>query len=75
MSEVEEKKGPAAHVMAKDLGVVWSAEHNQPIVYQLIDAEGGQRIQVRLLGHEDKMVPSAELKAAIAEDLKKRGLA
>lgn len=70
MSETE-----SAHVMAKDIGVLWSEEHKMPIVYHLVDAEGGKRVQVRLLGHEEKMVPSPELKEAIAADLKKRGLA
>jgi len=74
MSEVESQK-PSAHVMSKDMGVVWSAEHKMPVVYQLIDVEGGQRIQVRLLGNEEKIVPTAEMKEAIAADLKKRGLA
>lgn len=74
MSQVEEH-APAAHVMAKDLGVVWSAEHNQPVVYRLIEAEGGQRIAVSLLGSEERLIPSDALKADIAADLKKRGLA
>lgn len=74
MSQQEEQT-PSAHVMSKDMGVVWSDEHKMPVVYQLIDAEGGQRVQVRLLGHEDKIVPTPAMKEAIAADLKKRGLA
>lgn len=68
------KEGDSASTMARDLGVVWSAEQNQVLVYHLIPAEGRLKIEVHPLGDHHRVPPTDEVKALVQADLKKRGL-
>lgn len=60
--------------LAPDLGVVWSPEHGQVAVYALVTNGSGTKVEVRLLGTEAAIAPSEALRAAISDDMRKRGL-
>lgn len=68
------KEGDSASTMARDLGVVWSAEQNQILVYHLIQTEGRLKIEVHPLGDHNRVPATDEVKALVQADLKKRGL-
>ena len=60
--------------LPRDVGVVWSAEHGQVAIYHLVPSGSGTKVEVRLLGSEEKLAPSAELREVIQADMRKRGL-
>lgn len=64
----------ARHKLARDLGVVWSVEHAAVVIYRLVVNGSGTKVEAHLLGSEERLAPSEELRDVIQADMRKRGL-